>query len=174
MVQCLNKRRPRISAALVAQKIKIRATALIRVSTVIGLWTTGPLQSTYMTYMRVLWGNSRSGTWHVESYHLPLSKAMGRKTKAGKERKDKFYRLAKETGVAFENYFIMYLKIARKKHLIVYPLTWVLCNLWPCFPFFPSGYRSRSAFKLIQLNRKFSFLQMSRCFIDLCAAPGGW
>lgn len=45
-------------------------------------------------------------------------------------------------------------------------------------PFFreakKNGFRSRSAFKLLQINKKFNFFFKGAKIIDLGAAPGGW
>jgi len=36
------------------------------------------------------------------------------------------------------------------------------------------GYRSRSAFKLIELNKKFKFLKNGINVLDVGSFPGGW
>ena len=37
-----------------------------------------------------------------------------------------------------------------------------------------SGFRSRSAYKLLELEKKFKFLKSCKSIIDLGSYPGGW
>ena len=45
-------------------------------------------------------------------------------------------------------------------------------------PFFSKskiqGYRSRSAFKLLEMNKKFKILNKASLLLDLGSSPGGW
>ena len=45
-------------------------------------------------------------------------------------------------------------------------------------PFFKQskiqGYKSRSAFKLVEMNEKFKFLNQNSYLLDLGSSPGGW
>ena len=36
------------------------------------------------------------------------------------------------------------------------------------------GYRSRSAFKLLEMDKKFKFLKKNTLLLDLGSSPGGW
>lgn len=122
------------------------------------MWRYPRYHCEYPQIARVLGYNAR--VIH-SSLQKNLSK-MGKKTKTGKNRLDKFYQMAKDQGTERPKAFMLF--------LLPFPSL-----LFPTqLQFWYLGYRSRAAFKLIQLNKKFNFLGNARAIVDLCAAPGSW
>ena len=79
---------------------------------------------------------------------------MGRKTKLGKNRLDKFYRLAKEQGyvrLAVCRLLLRAVRATRRRNTLMLALA--------------HRYRSRAAFKLVQLNKKYDFLRNARAVV---------
>jgi tRNA (cytidine32/guanosine34-2'-O)-methyltransferase len=78
---------------------------------------------------------------------------MGR---AAKDKRDIYYRKAKEVGFRCDSH--------------LYNFSLIVRSLLRCCLI----YRARSAFKLLQLDEEFAIFDKAERVVDLCAAPGSW